>query len=165
MTIAIMAAKARNNVIGKNNDLVWHLPADLKHFKKTTHGHYVIMGRKTFESLGRPLPGRLNIIITRNRDLFIEGAIVLANMQEALDLAESQHQQLVFILGGGEIYRQTMDQADVMFITEIHHEFEGDTHFPDISDRIWDEAERFDFPADDENPYPYSFVKYIRRDP
>ena len=164
MTIAIMAAKARNNVIGKNNDLVWHLPADLKHFKKTTHGHYVIMGRKTFESLGRPLPGRLNIIITRNRDLFIEGAIVVANMQEALDLAESQHQQLVFILGGGEIYRQSIERADVMFITEIHHEFEGDTHFPEFSDRIWEEAERADFPADDENPYPYSFVKYIRRD-
>ena len=163
MTIAIMAAKAQNNVIGKDNDLVWHLPADLKHFKKTTNGHYVIMGRKTFESLGRPLPGRLNIVVTRNQDFYLEGAIVVTGLQEALEFAKEQRQKLVFILGGGEIYRQSMEVADVLFITEIHQAFDGDTTFPDISDNLWKEAERDDYPSDEENDYAYSFVKYIRK--
>jgi dihydrofolate reductase len=102
-------------------------------------------------------------VITRNRNLFIEGAIVLGSLREALDLGHAQQQELVFILGGGEIYKQSMDLADVMFITEVHSEFKGDTYFPEISRDIWEETERADFPVDEENIYPYSFVKYTRR--
>lgn len=157
-----MVAKAANNIIGKDNDLVWHLPADLKHFKSTTSGHYVIMGRKTYESMGKPLPNRLNIIITRNRDYHVEGAVVLHRLEEALDFARLQGQQLVFILGGGEIYRQALPLVDEMYITEIHESFEGDTTFPETDPDQWQVADRQDFKADADNPHAYSFVWYIR---
>lgn len=162
MKIAIMVAKASNNVIGKNNELVWHLPADLKHFKTTTAGHYVIMGRKTYESMGKPLPSRLNVIITRNKNYHVEGAVVVHQLEDAIDFARAQHQKLVFILGGGEIYQQAIPIADEMFITEVDHAFEGDTYFPEIDMKPWTESERRDFAPDGENRYPYSFVKYSR---
>jgi dihydrofolate reductase len=157
-----MAAVSDNGVIGKDNDLVWHLPADLKHFKKTTNGHYVIMGRKTYESLGKPLPGRVNIVISRRTDYYIEGAVVLRSLDAALEFAEGQRQQLVFILGGGTVYKQAMDQSDEMYITEVHGSFEGDTYFPEISDAQWAENERTDYPADEENSHAYSFVHYLK---
>ena len=156
-----MAAKASNNGIGKNNDLVWHLPADLKHFKKTTSGHYVIMGRKTFESLGRPLPGRLNIVITRNRNFFLEGAVVVGSLQEALDFASGQSQELVFILGGGEIYEQSMTLADILYITEVHHDFEGDTYFPEIDPDTWELIDKVD--NKHEQYGHYSFMTFRRK--
>ena len=164
MIIAIMAAVAGNGVIGKDNDLAWHLPADLRHFKRTTTGHYIIMGRKTFESLGKPLPNRTNIIVTRNPDYRQEGAIVAHSLQAALDLAERGDQEKVFILGGGEIYRQAMSLADYMYITEVHAEFEGDTFFPEIDMSVWKEVRREDHPADEKNAYAYSFVEYAKRE-
>jgi dihydrofolate reductase len=163
MIKAIMVAKGNNNVIGRNNDLVWHMPADLKQFKDTTSGHYVIMGRKTFESMGKPLIRRLNIIVTRKEDFSVEGAVVKHSIEEALDFALDQRQKMVFILGGGQIYKQAMPLADKLYVTEIHAEFEGDTTFPAIDSADWEEKKRMDFTADAENPHDYSFVEYGRR--
>ena len=121
-----MAAKARNNVIGKDNDLVWHLPADLKFFKQTTKGHTLIMGRKTFESLGNPLPHRDSWVVTRNKDYKVEGITTFHSLQSALAETEKRQLETIFILGGGEIYRQSMTLADKMIITEVHEDFNGD---------------------------------------
>ncbi len=164
MIRAIIAAVADNGVIGRDNDLAWHLPADLRHFKKTTSGHYIVMGRKTFETLGKPLPNRTNIIITRNPDYRQEGAVVVHSLEEALGFAEKKGQEKVFILGGGEIYRQAMVLADRMYITEVHGTFEGDTFFPEIDPEVWREEHREDHPADEKNKYAYSFVEYTRRE-
>ncbi len=163
MIKSIIVAKAKNNVIGKNNDLVWDLPADQKYFRKTTHGHYVIMGRKTFESLPKPLPGRVNIIITRKADYKVEGALVFNDLEEAFRFAGSQGQQEVFILGGGEIYKKTLPFADKLYITEIYHSFDGDTFFPEIDISQWQENKRIPYKADEENPHDFDFVIYDRK--
>ncbi len=159
----IMVAKASNNVIGKDNDLIWHLPADLKFFKQTTKGHTLIMGRKTFESLGNPLPHRDSWIITRNEDYQSEGITVFHSLESALEAGEKKGLETVFLLGGGEIYRQSMDVADKMIITEVHHEFEGDTYFPEIDHDRWKEVSREEFAADEKNKYDYAFVHYERK--
>lgn len=158
MTISIMVARSDNNVIGKDNDLVWHMPADLKYFKETTSGHYVVMGRKTYESVDKPLPGRLNIIVTRQSDYYREACIVVHSLEEALALGRENGQQELFILGGAEIYRLGLEVADRIYLTEIHGEFEGDTFFPEIDQAIWKEVKRDDHEADEKNPHPYSFV-------
>jgi dihydrofolate reductase len=163
MIVAIMAAVARNRVIGKDNDLVWHLPADLRHFKKTTSGHYVIMGRKTFESIPQALPNRVNIVVTRNSAYSAPGCVVCGNLDEALNYAETRGQKKVFILGGGDIYRQALRLADAMYLTEIHADFGGDTYFPEYDRGEWQEVFREDHPADAVNAYPYSFVEYRRK--
>jgi dihydrofolate reductase len=158
----IMAAVSRNNVIGKDNDLVWHLPADLKFFKQTTLGHTLIMGRKTFESLANPLPKRETWVITKNKNYSYEGVTIFHSLQEALSEAEKKGLESIFILGGGEIYRQAMPLADNMIITEVHAEFEGDTRFPEIDKKIWREVKREDHQADEKNFCDYSFVEYER---
>lgn len=163
MIKSIIVAKAENNVIGKENDLIWHLPADQKYFRKTTYGHYVIMGRKTYQSLAKPLPGRVNIIITRNTEFKAEGAVVFDQFEKALEFAESQNQQEVFILGGGEIYKKSLPLMDKLYITEINESFEGDTYFPEIDTTGWQEESRHHHPADDENPYDFDFVIYSRK--
>jgi dihydrofolate reductase len=163
MIKSIIAAKSDNDVIGKDNDLVWHMPADLKFFKNTTKGHWVIMGRKTFESMNGPLPHRTHIIITRNPDYRAEGCYVVSSVDEAFEKAAGQDLDKVFILGGAEIYRQTMDKADQMYITEIKSTFEGDSFFPPIDPAYWEEVSREEYPADAKNPYPYAFVAYRRR--
>jgi len=150
--IALVVAMAENNVIGKNNQLIWHLPADLKHFKNLTTGHPIIMGRKTFESIGKPLPSRTNIVITRQEDFKPEGVLVAHSLNEGLMLAQ-QLDANIFVIGGAEIYKQAMFLADTIYLTEVHHEFEGDTFFPEYRDKIgskWIEASRdihdaFDF--------------------
>lgn len=156
----IIAAKSDNNVIGKNNDLVWHMPADLKFFMNKTKGHYVIMGRKTFESLGKPLPGRPTIIVTRKKDYQAEGCWVVNTIPKAFEIADEQQQEDVFILGGAQIYEKTMDLADKMFITEIKSTFEGDAFFPEIDFNYWKEVARYEHSPDDKNKYPYAFVEY-----
>ncbi|MDN5203187.1 dihydrofolate reductase [Fulvivirgaceae bacterium BMA10] len=163
MIKSIIAAKSNNNVIGKNNDLVWHMPADMKYFMNKTKGHYVIMGRKTFESLGKPLPGRPTIIITRKKGYKVENCWVVPTIEEAFKIAEDEGQQHVFILGGAQIYKQTMDVADNMFITEIKGEFEGDAFFPAIDHNKWKEASREEHQPDERNKYPYAFVEYVRK--
>lgn len=159
-----MAAKAKNNIIGKDNDLIWHLPADLKFFKKTTKGHTLIMGRKTFESLANPLPHRDSWVVTRNKSYHAEGITVFHSLESAIKEGEQKGLDTVFILGGGEIYRQSMLLADKMIITEVHDNFEGDTIFPEIDLAVWKETSREEHTADEKNKYDYAFVEYLRRD-
>ena len=158
--VTIIAAIAKNNALGKDNQLIWHLPADLKRFKNVTTGHHVIMGRKTFESLGKPLPNRTTIIITRDPNYTVEGCIVTNSLADALKAAISDKNP--FILGGAEIYNQAIEFADVLDLTFIDHEFDADVFFPEIEKSIWKETSRQNFKADDKNKYDYSFVKYNR---
>jgi len=158
--LTIIAAVAKNNALGKDNKLIWHLPADLKRFKNVTLGHHVIMGRKTFESLGKPLPNRINIIITRDSNYTAEGCIVTNSLTQALDAAKDDTDP--FILGGAEIYKQALEFADVLDLTIVHHEFDADVFFPEIDLTVWKETSRKSFKADDKNKYDYSFVKYSR---
>jgi dihydrofolate reductase len=159
--VTIMAAIAANNALGKNNQLIWHLPADLKRFKKTTLNHAVIMGRKTYESLGKPLPNRINIVITRDKNYKVEGCVIVNSLKEALKAA-AEVDENPFILGGAEIYKQAMPFADKLDITFVHHQFEADVYFPEIDKTIWKETSRENFKADENNKYDYSFVTFER---
>lgn len=161
--INIVVAKASNNVIGAKNDLIWHLPNDLKHFKSITSGHPIIMGRKTFESLGRPLPNRTNIVVTRDQNWNAEGIEIASSLAKAIESAKKIDDD-IYIIGGGNIYKQAMEFTDVLYITEVHHEFDGDTYFPEIDSDEWEEVERQDFKKDEKHPYAYSFVTYKRAD-
>lgn len=163
MIVSIIVAKADNDVIGKDNELIWHMPADLKHFKNTTMGHYIIMGRKTFESQKKPLPGRTSIVITRNKDYKAEGCIIVYSLSDALKIAEENKQEEVFILGGAEIYKIALPYTDKIYLTEIKSTFEGDTYFPHFELDEWEEIKREEFSADEKNPYPYIFLELIRK--
>jgi len=162
MTISLIVAKANNNVIGKNNQLIWHLPADLKHFKTITMGHTVVMGRKTYESMMKPLPGRTNVVITRQENYHPEEVIIKPSLEDALkDLKVEE----VFIIGGGEIFKQAMALANKLYITEIHADFEGDTFFPEINPNEWIKADVENHLKDEKNPYDYTYITYIRNQP
>ena len=155
--IACVVAHSRNRVIGRDGDLPWHLPADLKHFKNLTTGHPIIKGRKTFESIGKPLPNRTNIVITRQQDFEAEGCLVAHSLSEALMMAQQMDSD-VFIIGGAEIYKQAMFLADTIYLTEVHHSFEGDTFFPEIDSVLWQETSREEYKADEKNAYDFAFV-------
>jgi dihydrofolate reductase len=159
MTVSIVVAIAQNNAIGKDNKLLWHLPRDLKHFKEITTGGTIIMGRKTYDSVGRPLPNRRNIVITRQQ-IDIPGCEVVNSMDAGLDLCRDETE--VFIVGGAEIYKQAMPLTDKIFLTIVHQDFEGDTYFPDINWDIWKETARQDHEPDEKNPLPYSFITLER---
>ena len=159
MTISIVVAISENRAIGKDNKLLWRLPADLKHFKEITTGHTIIIGRKTFESVGRPLPNRRNIIITR-QPLFIEGCEVVNSIDAALALCAGENE--VFIVGGTEIYRQSLHLTNRIYLTVVHKEFEGDSFFPEINKGEWKEVSREDHQADEKNLLPYSFITLER---
>lgn len=158
--ITIIAAIAKENALGKDNQLIWYLPADLKRFKKVTFNHHIIMGRKTFESLGKPLPNRTTIIITRNDNYKAEGCIVVNSLKLAIEAANEDENP--FILGGAEIYTQAIEIADKLDLTFVHHPFEADVFFPEIDKTIWKETTREDFKADEKNKYDYSFLSYIK---
>jgi len=160
MMITIIAAIAKNNALGKNNDLIWHLPADLKRFKKITTGHYIIMGRNTFESIGKPLPNRTTIIITRNKNYFKDGCLIAHSLEQALEMAKDEEQ--VFVIGGAQIYEYAMQHnlVDALDITLVHQEFEADVYFPEIDSNIWEQVEIESFTADEKNKLDYSFVRY-----
>ncbi|WP_313373521.1 dihydrofolate reductase [Chishuiella sp.] len=157
--INIVVAKASNNVIGAKNDLIWHLPNDLKHFKNLTSGHPIIMGRKTYESLGKPLPNRTNIVITRDSNWTSDGIVKENSLEKAIDTALKIDED-IYIIGGGNIYKQAMEFTDILFITEVHHEFDGDTYFPEIDTDDWEEIKRENFKKDEKHPFAYSFVTY-----
>ncbi|SNR67190.1 dihydrofolate reductase [Lutibacter agarilyticus] len=159
--ITIIAAVAENRALGKDNQLIWHLPADLKRFKQVTLGHHIIMGRKTFESLGKPLPNRTTIIITRNKNYKQEGCIVVNSLSEAIEASKTDENP--YILGGAEIYKQAFEIADKLDLTFVHHTFEADAFFPEINSTIWKETERTCFKSDEKNKYDYSFVSYLRK--
>ncbi len=160
MIVSIVVAIAQNNAIGKDNQLLWHLPKDLKHFKDITSGHTVIMGRKTYESVGKPLPNRRNIIITR-QNIVINGCEVVNSIEEALKLCTGEAE--VFIVGGAEIYKQAMTLTDRIYLTIVHQEFDADTYFPEIKENIWKETERQDHESDEKHLFPYSFITLERR--
>lgn len=157
--ITLIAAIAKNNALGKDNDLIWHLPADLKRFKKVTTGHPILMGRNTFESIGKPLPNRTSIIITRSKNYFKDGCLIANSIEEAIELTEGNN---AFIIGGAQIYKQALEKklVDRLDITIIHQEFEADAFFPEIDTTVWKEIAREDFKADEKNKYDYSFVSY-----
>ncbi|MCF6348193.1 MAG: dihydrofolate reductase [Flavobacteriaceae bacterium] len=158
--ITIIAAIGKNRELGKNNDLIWHLPNDLKRFKKVTSGHDVIMGRKTFESLGKPLPNRTNIIITRNGNFQAEGCTIVNSLDDALKACDDPNP---FILGGAQIYSQAIKIADVLDLTLVDAVFDADVFFPEIDMTIWKETARQDLNADEKHQYGYSFVTYLRK--
>lgn len=160
MTITIVVAIAQNHAIGKDNKLLWHLPNDLKHFKTITSGGTVIMGRKTYDSVGKPLPNRRNIIITR-QSITIDGCEVINSLDEALALCKTE--QEVFIVGGAEIYKMAMPVTNRIYLTIVHHDFEGDTYFPEIEENNWKETEREDHQPDEKHKYSYSFITLERR--
>lgn len=163
MTISFLVAAAENNVIGKDNKLPWHLPNDLKYFKNLTWGMPVVMGRKTFESFGKPLRGRRNIVITRNKDWKNDDVEVAASVEEATKLAAQSDVKEIFIIGGGEIFKSALPIAHRMYITRIHHSFDGDAYFPEVNEQEWQLVKNNDCAADEKNAYAHSFQVWERK--
>ena len=157
-TVTLIAAASENNIIGKDNKLIWRLSDDLKHFKELTKGHFVIMGRKTFESMPKALPNRTNVIITRKTDYKAENAIVVNSLEKALKVAESDNQP--FVIGGGEIYKLSMEIADRIELTRVHTSIEGDTSFPEIDLEKWQEVKNEKRLKNEKNEYDFSFLRY-----
>ncbi|RAV30971.1 dihydrofolate reductase [Sinomicrobium soli] len=162
--ITIIAAAAENNALGKDNDLVWHLPDDFKRFKALTTGHHIIMGRKTFESFPKPLPHRTHIVITRQKDYRPGGCTVVHSMEDAIALARKADQQ-PFIIGGGEIYRLGLPHTDKIELTRVHASFgEADTFFPEIDPAEWELTRSEHHPQDDRHPYSFTYLTYRRKE-
>lgn len=157
--ISVIVAMSKNRVIGKDNQLPWHLPADLKFFKETTMGHAILMGRKTHEAIGRPLPGRENVILTRQKDYHPEGCTVIHSVEEAL---ERYQDQSIFVIGGAEIIKQFLPVVDRLYLTLIDQEFEGDVFLPEFREEEWEEVSRVQGITDEKNPYSYYFLVYDR---
>jgi dihydrofolate reductase len=156
MRISIISAMAENRVIGIENRLPWHLPADLKHFRSLTMGHHILMGRKTFESIGKPLPGRTTVIISRNPDFAAPGCIVAGSIEAAI--AACHNDSEVFIIGGEQLYRQALPLADRLYLTQVATQVTGDAYFPEIDPAQWRQSAAERFPADAQNPYAYQFL-------
>lgn len=157
----IVVAMDRKNGIGLENRMLWHLPADLKHFKSITSGHPVIMGRRTFESIGKPLPNRTNIVISRKKDWFQEGILIVGSIKEALKFAKKIDEN-IFILGGGNIYEQTMDLTDKLEVTRVNAECDADTFFPEIDMKIWQMTDEVNFASDEKNRFDMKFQTFER---
>lgn len=163
MKISMIAAMAHDRVIGKDNQMPWHLPADLAHFKRVTLGKPVLMGRKTFESIGRPLPGRRNLVISRNPDYQAEGIEVVGSVEAALALLAGSSVEELMVIGGGHLYAEMLPSADCLYLTQIDLAVEGDTRFPAFDDGQWQRVDCESHPADEKNPHPYSFEIWQRR--
>ncbi|HHQ4659975.1 TPA: type 3 dihydrofolate reductase [Aeromonas veronii] len=163
MKISMIAALAKKQVIGKNNLMPWHMPADLAHFKRVTLGKPVLMGRKTFESIGRPLPGRRNLVISRNPDYQAEGIEVVGSVEAALALLAGSSVEELMVIGGGHLYAEMLPSADCLYLTRIDLVVEGDTRFPAFDDGQWQRVDCESHPADEKNPHPYSFETWLRR--
>ncbi|HIG32083.1 MAG TPA: dihydrofolate reductase [Flavobacteriales bacterium] len=162
MKVSLIVAVSENGVIGKDNDLIWHLPNDMRFFKETTIGHHVIMGRKNFESIPhkyRPLPNRTNVVITRQSDYKAEGCMVVNSVEAALEVAKQNGDSEPFIIGGGQIYKLALEanMIDKVYLTKIHHSFEGDTFFPELNSD-WEEINKIENKADEKHSYNYDFI-------
>jgi dihydrofolate reductase len=154
---------AENRVIGVDNSLPWRLPADLRHFRRLTTGHHVIMGRRNYESIGKPLPDRTNIVVTRNPSYRAPGCLVMHSLEAAL--ASAQNDPEIFVIGGADIYRQALDRADRLYLTLVHAQVQGDTYFPPIDERQWREISRERHELDEKNPHACTFLVYDRIQP
>lgn len=162
MKISMIAAMAHDRVIGKDNQMPWHLPADLAHFKRVTLGKPVLMGRKTFESIGRPLPGRRNLVISRNPGYQAEGIEVVGSVEAALALLAGSSVEELMVIGGGHLYAEMLPSADCLYLTQIDLAVDGDTRFPAFDDGQWQRVDCESHPADEKNPHPYSFETWQR---
>lgn len=158
--ISIIVATDNKGGIGKDNQLLWHLPNDLKRFKFITNNHVIIMGRKTFESIGRVLPNRTNVVITRNKDLVFDGCVMCSSLEQAIEKYANED---VFVIGGGEIYKQAMAIADRVYLTKVDTELEADTHFQELSEKDWEVTLLEKHSTDEKHPYNYTFINYQRR--
>jgi dihydrofolate reductase len=159
--VSLIVAMAKNRVIGHNNTLPWHLPADLKHFKALTMGHHIVMGRKTYESIGKPLPGRTSVVVTRNADYSIPGVIVVNSLPAAITACGNDEE--IFVIGGAEIYRQAITLADRIYLTEIDADISGDAHFTELDLDRWEETTRVSHAPDEKNRFFYHFVVYDKK--
>ena len=156
MHLAAIVAMSENRVIGQHNRLPWHLPADLRHFKAITLDKPILMGRKTYQSIGRALPNRCNVIITRDMNFDAPGCVVVDSIETALDAVAYSDE--VFVIGGAQLYEQLLPRTQRIYMTIVHHQFEGDAYFPVLNHAEWRELERNDYVADGQNPYAYSFI-------
>ena len=158
--VTLIAAAAENNELGKDKDLVWHLPDDFRRFKNLTTGHYIIMGRKTFETFPKPLPNRTHVVITRKKDYNPDAAIVVHSLEKALEISAEDPQP--FVIGGGEIYKMAMSKADKIELTRVHGEFEADTFFPEIDEKEWRLVSSTFHPKDEKHDYAFTYLTYER---
>lgn len=165
MLVSAIVAVAKNLVIGKHGQIPWYLPADLQYFKRTTLNHHIIMGRRSFQSIGRPLPHRSNVVITRDAYFAATGCVVLHSLEQALEWAYDNGESEAFIIGGGEIYRQSMPYWDRLYLTEVEMEVEGDTYFPEPDWREWELVSDQAFQPDEKNEHPYCFKVFERQRP
>jgi dihydrofolate reductase len=161
MRIAAIFAMSKNRVIGKKNQLPWHLSADLKHFKETTIGKPILLGRKTYQSIGHALPGRCNVVITHDVNFQAPGCVVAHSIATALDAVSYSDE--VFVIGGAVLYQQMLPRTQRLYMTLVDHDFEGDTFFPELNMAEWQQVERSDFLPDEKNEYPYSFIILDRK--
>lgn len=159
--LSLIVAMAKNRVIGADNTLPWHLPADLKHFKALTMGHHIVMGRKTYESIGKPLPGRTTVVVTRNANYSVPGVIVASSLEVAISACGNDEE--IFVIGGAELYRQAIKLADRIYLTEIDADIPGDAHFTEFDRKLWQETGRVNNVPDEKNLYSYHFVVYDRK--
>jgi dihydrofolate reductase len=162
MLLSIIVAVSKNGVIGLNNQLIWRLPDDLKRFKQLTLGHPMIMGRKTFESIGKPLPGRQSIIITRDKNFSFEGTTVVHSLKEAIDEAKKTGTDEAFVIGGGDIYKQVQNITDKLYLTEVHTITEGDTFFKIENPDLWKETEKIHHEKDEKHIFSFDFVDLVK---
>jgi len=159
--IIMIAAVAENNALGKDNNLLWHLPSDFKRFKEITSGHHIIMGRKTFESFPKPLPNRTHVIITRQKKFAHDGCIVVQDIEKAIAVCPMEED--LYIIGGGEIYSQSIHLADQLDITRVHHSFDADVYFPEIDPEIWELTSEIFNPKDEKHLFDYTFQTFVRK--
>ena len=163
MILSLLVAADENNVIGKDNQLPWHLPNDLKYFKNQTWGMPILMGRKTFESIGKPLPGRKSIVITRQQNWKHEGISIVHSIEDAINTAASFGVKEIFVIGGAEIFKTAFDEAQRIYLTRIHHQFEGDTWFPEVDAGSWNLVRQRFCQADEKNAYAHTFQVWERK--
>jgi len=163
MLLSLIFALDENNGIGKNNQLPWNLPADLKKFKQLTMGHHMLMGRKTWESIGKALPGRTSVVISRNAEIDIPGVIVKRTLQEAVEFAKNSGETEAFIIGGAQLFSDAIPLADRFYLTRIHHTFDADTFLPPVNMDEWKVLEEEFFPADEKNAYDFTFYVLERK--
>ncbi len=162
MIRSMIAAMGKNRVIGQNNQMMWHLPLEYKYFKETTMGHCLIMGRKNYEAQGRLLPGRTNIIVTRKKDFEVDGAIIVHSIEEGLEVARGHQETEVFIIGGGEIYRQSLDLVDRIYLTEVDFDQEGDVYFPNFDESLFEKKELMHQGVSEKNKLAWTAYLYKR---